>query len=319
MPLFLSEQEVYRRLDYDGCIAAMRDAMAALSRDGRDQPLRQIAELERGKVFGAMPGFLPETSDYGAKLISVFPDAVAPGRSSHRGIVVLFDGNSGQATCIADAGAVTHVRTACTSAAATDGLARPDASFLAIFGCGAQAQSHLRALTRIRRIKAIGIWGRNNLVAEKFAQKASAELGLEVRAWEDPAALTAQAHIICTVTSAEEPIVKGAWVRPGTHVNAVGSSYAGPREIDSELVARSRYFVDYRKGALVSAGEFLLAKAEGLVSDNHIAGEIGDVLIGRGEGRRTPDEVTVFKSIGHIAQDLAALRYALGQSSLVSD
>jgi ornithine cyclodeaminase len=313
-PLFLSEEEVYSRLDYDGCIAAMRDAMAALSRDDREQPLRQIADLGSGKMFSAMPGLLPEASDFGAKLISVFPDSGSLGRSSHRGVVVLFDGNSGEATCIANAGAVTHVRTACTSAAATDALARPDANFLAIFGYGAQAQSHLRALTRVRGIETVGIWGRNQKVAQEFAREASAELNLKVRAWKDPAALAAQADIICTVTSASEPILKGAWVGPGTHINAVGSSFAGPREIDGDLVARSRYFVDYRRAALVSAAEFLAAKAEGLVSDDHIAGEIGEVLIGRAEGRRSAQDVTIYKSLGHIAQDLAALRYALQRS-----
>ncbi len=314
-PIFLSEEEVYRRLDYDGCIAAIRDAMAALSRDDREQPLRQITVLGSGKMFGAMPGLLPETPDFGAKLISVFPDSGSFGRSVHRGVVVLFDGNSGEATCIASAGAVTHVRTACASAVATDALARPDANSLALFGYGAQAKSHLRALTRVRRMERIGVWGRNRTVAQEFAREASVELDLEVRAWEDPAALATQAHIICTVTSASEPILKGAWVSPGTHVNAVGSSFAGPREIDSDLVARSRYFVDYRKAALVSAAEFLAAKAEGLVSDEHIAGEIGEVLIGRAEGRRSAEDVTIYKSLGHIAQDLAAIRYALQQSS----
>jgi ornithine cyclodeaminase/alanine dehydrogenase-like protein (mu-crystallin family) len=310
-PLFLSEEEIYRRLDYDGCIAAMRDVMAGLSGDGRDQPLRQISQLGSGKMFGVMPGLLPEAAEFGAKLVSVFHDPASPGRSAHRGVVVLFDGDSGAVTCIADASAVTHVRTACASAAATDALARRDADVLAIFGCGAQARSHLRALTRVRKMKGIGIWGRNHEIAKAFAREASTELGLEVRAWKDPAALAAEAHIICTVTSAWEPILKGAWVRPGTHVNAVGSSFAGPREIDSELVVNSRYFVDYRKAALVAAAEFLAAKAEGLVDDYHIAGEIGEVLIGRVEGRCNAEMVTIYKSLGHIAQDLAAVRYAL--------
>jgi len=313
-PAFLSEEEVYSRLDYDGCIAAMREAMAALSRDVREQPLRQIAQLGSGRMFGLMPGLLPEASEFGAKLVSVFPDPAAPGRSAHRGVVVLFDGENGEVTCVADAGAVTHIRTGCASAAATDALARPEANALAIFGCGAQARSHLQAITRVRQIERIGIWGRSRDAADRLAREASAELGTEVRAWDDPAALAAQADIICTVTSAAEPILKGEWVRPGSHVNAVGSSFAGPREIDGALVAASRYFVDYRRSALAAAAEFLAAKAEGLVGDDHIAGEIGEVLTGRLEGRRSDEDITVYKSLGHIAQDLAAVRYALSNT-----
>lgn len=313
-PAFLSEDEVYRRLDYDGCIAAMRETMAALSRDPREQPLRQIAQLGSGRMFGLMPGLLPEASEFGAKLVSVFPDPASPGRSAHRGVVVLFDGEGGEVACVADAGAVTHVRTGCASAAATDALARPDARSLAIFGYGAQARSHLHAITRVRLIERIGIWGRDGEAAERLAREAAAELGVEAHGWNDPAALAAQADIICTVTSAAEPILKGEWVGPGTHVNAVGSSFAGPREIDTRLVAASRYFVDYRRSALAAAAEFLAAKAEGIVDDDHIIGEIGEVLTGRVEGRRSAEDITVYKSLGHIAQDLAAVRYALSPS-----
>lgn len=175
---------MYRRLDYDGCIGAMRKVMAALSRDGLEQPLRQIAQLGFGKMFSAMPCLVPEAADFGAKLISVFSDPGSSGRSSHKGVVVLFDGDSGETTCVADAGAVTHVRTACTSAAATDALAGPDASFLAIFGCGAQTRSHVRALTRGRKIEKVGVWGRNpavNMQAKAQATWVEPEMRVRVR------------------------------------------------------------------------------------------------------------------------------------------
>ena len=116
----------------------------------------------------------------------------------------------------------------------------------------------------------------------------------------------AQADIICTVTSATEPILKGAWVRPGTHLNLVGSSYAGPTEVDNDLVARSRFIADSREGILRQGAEFLRAKEAGLVDDDHIVAEIGQVLAGGIEGRRSPDEITVYKSIGHVVQDLAS-------------
>lgn len=312
-PIFLSEAEVYRRLDYDGCIAAMREAMATLSSDPREQPLRQITRLEDGKMFGVMPGVLPGSAEFGAKLVSVFPDPAAPGRSFHRGLVALFDGETGEVTCVADAAAITHVRTGCASAAATDALARPDSEFLALFGYGAQAQSHLYAIARVRQIRRIGIWGRNPEAAARLAKEAAEKLGVEARAWDDPAELASQADIMCTVTSSADPILAREWVRPGTHINAVGSSYAGPREIDNALVAASRFFVDYRPSALAAAAEFLSAKAEGLIGDDHILGEIGEVFAGSAEGRRSPDDITLYKSLGHIAQDLAAVRYALSR------
>lgn len=116
----------------------------------------------------------------------------------------------------------------------------------------------------------------------------------------------AEADIICTVSSAYEPILKGEWVRPGTHVNVVGSSYAGPAEVDNDLVARSRFIVDSRESVLQQGAEFLRAKATGLIGDDHIVGEIGEVLTGKVEGRRSADEITIYKSLGHVVQDLAS-------------
>ena len=314
-PAYLSEEDVHRRLDYDGCIAAMREAMTNLSKDAREQPLRQITQLGSRRMFGLMPGLLPQSRDFGAKLVSVFPDPASPSRSAHRGVVALFDGENGEVVCLADGAAVTHIRTGCTSAVATDALAKPEAESLALFGCGAQAQSHLHAITRIRTIRRVGIWSRRREPAEALAEEARSRFGVEAKAWTDAAALAGESDIICTVTGATEPILLGEWVRPGTHVNAVGSSFAGPREVDDSLVVASRYFVDYRRSAMAAAAEFLHARDAGLISDDHIAGEIGEVVAGTVAGRRSHDDITLFKSLGHIAQDLAAVRYALSATS----
>ena len=307
------EKAVYRLLDYDGCIGAVRSAMDALSLDEREQPLRSITTLAPQKLFAVMPGTLADSESFGAKVISVFPKEGKAGRSSHQGLIVLFDGSDGGVLCVADAGAVTHVRTGCASAVATDALARPDVQRLGVFGCGAQARAHIEALVRVRPFKEIGIWGRSPDAAAELAAWAQAR-GAPARLVEDAKTLAGESDVICTVSSANEPIVEGDWIRPGTHLNLVGSSYAGPREVDSALVARSLFFVDYRRSALAAAAEFLTAKDEGLVSDAHIAGEIGDVLGGRIGGRRSPDDITVYKSLGHIAQDLAAARYLLVRS-----
>ena len=222
--------------------------------------------------------------------------------------MVLFDRDSGGVACIADAGEVTEIRTAAASAVATEALARPDARTLAIFGCGAQAASHIRALTRVRRFERVLIWGRSVERARHFAGRMGQEVGIAIEAVADGREAAA-ADVICTVTSARAPVLLGDWVRPGTHVNVVGSSHAGPVEIDHALVLASRYIVDSRRSALAAAAEFLLAKEAGLIDDGHIAAEIGEVLLGRIAGRRSPEEITVYKSLGHIVQDLAAVSY----------
>ncbi len=306
---FYGPEQVRAALDYDGCIAAVRAAMADFSAEGKPQPLRSIFELAPARFFGLMPGALAAPHGFGAKVLSVFGDPAQPGRSAHRGVVVLFDRESGHVTCIADAGEVTEIRTAAASAVATDVLARRDARTLAVFGCGAQAVSHVRALVRVRRFEQVLAWGRSAERAAAFAEQMQREVGMPARAVTEAHEAASAADVICTVTASRTPVLLGEWVRPGTHVNVVGSSYAGPVEIDHALVRMSRYIVDSRRSALAAAAEFLLAKEAGLIDDSHIAAEIGEVLLGRIAGRRSPDEITVYKSLGHIVQDLAATTY----------
>lgn len=306
---FYGPEQVRAALDYDGCITAVRAAMTDFSSEGKPQPLRSIFELAPAKFFGLMPGALAAPHGFGAKVLSVFGDPAQPGRSAHRGVVVLFDRESGHLTCIADAGEVTEIRTAAASAVATDALARPDAKTLAVFGCGAQAVSHVRALVRVRRFERVLAWGRSSERAAGFAEQMQREVGIPVRAVAEAHEAASAADVICTVTASRTPVLLGEWVRPGTHVNVVGSSYAGPVEVDHALVRMSRYIVDSRRSALAAAAEFLLAKEAGLIDDSHIVAEIGEVLLGRIPGRRSPQEITVYKSLGHIAQDLAATAY----------
>ncbi len=311
--VFFDRASIEQKLDYPGCTAAIRAAMQRFSQDGVDQPLRQIAEVAPGKLFALMPGMLGTGQGFGAKVISAFADPDRPGRSAHRGVVVLFEPETGAVRAIGDAGAITDIRTACASAVATDVLARRDARTLGLFGCGALAASHLRALPLVRQIDDVRIWGRDPHRAAAFADRVASETGMSVRAVSDPRDAAA-ADIVTTVTGAAQPVLLGEWIRPGTHVNLVGSSHAGPVEVDVPLVARSRFVVDSRRSALVAAAEFLAAKAQGAVGDEHIVGEIGEVLAEPQLGRRDPAEITVYKSLGHIVQDLAALNYLTGSS-----
>lgn len=302
---FIDRDEVTRGLTYEACIPIVRDAMIALSRGETQQLLRAIITLSPGRLYGTMTGAMGAQGPFGSKLISVFAENFAKGVQSHQGVVVLFDPESGAPVCVLHAGEVTAIRTAAASAAATDALARLDARRLAILGYGEQAGTHARAISKVRDLESITVWGRSQERARAFAERMATELGLPVEAVDDARAAVARADIICTVSGAAEPILESAWVAPGTHVNIVGSSRAGPVEVDDALVVRSRFIVDSREGVLAQGAEFLKAKAAGLVGDGHIAGEIGEVLCGMVEGRRSSDEVTAYKSLGHIVQDLA--------------
>jgi ornithine cyclodeaminase/alanine dehydrogenase-like protein (mu-crystallin family) len=303
---FIDREEVARRLTYDVCIPIVREAMIAFSRGETRQLLRSIIPLSGGRMFGVMPGAMGTHAPFGAKLISVFPENSASGKQSHQGLVILFEPETGVPVCIVHAGEITAIRTAAASAVATDALARKDARRLAILGTGEQAATHARAIRKVRDLESIVIWGRSPERARTFAQRMQSELGVPVIAATTVEEAVAAADIVCTVTSAAEPILKGAWVRSGTHLNLVGSSHAGPSEVDSDLVVRSRFIADSREGVINQGAEFLRAKAAGLVGDNHVVAEIGQVLAGKIEGRRSPQEITVYKSLGHIVQDLAS-------------
>lgn len=306
---FYDAAQVEHLLDYPGCIAAMRRAMQGLSESGKAQPLRQIVKIADKTLFGVMPGDLAAIGSFGAKLVSVAEDPARPGRSRHRGVVVAYAADTAAIECIADAEAVTSIRTACATAAATDALARPDAKVLAIFGAGTQAETHIRALRHVRTFNRILLWGRSIETATTLAARLSTELGLTIEATTDGARAAREADVICTVSGSAEPILLRSWVRDGTHVNLVGSSFLGPVEVDSALVAAGRYIADYRPGVLAQASELAVARDAGLVDDDHVVGEIGEVHAGTLVGREKPDQITIYKSLGHVVQDLAAAAY----------
>ncbi|HET6984280.1 MAG TPA: ornithine cyclodeaminase family protein [Myxococcaceae bacterium] len=302
---FIDREEVARRLTYPVAIRIVREAMIALSRGETKQLLRSIITLSEGRLYGTMTGALAPHGPFGSKILSVFQGNVARGRQSHQGLVILFDPQTGAPVCALHAGEVTAIRTAAASAVATDALARRDARRLAVLGTGEQAATHVRAMREVRPLEQITLWGRSPARATELARRAEQETGIPVRAVASAREAVADADIICTVSAASEPILLGAWVRPGTHVNVVGSSYLGPVEVDDALVVRSRFFADSREGCLKQGAEFARAREAGLIEDDHLVGEIGEVLAGMVPGRRSAEEITVYKSLGHIVQDLA--------------
>ena len=307
--LIIGGTDVKRALSMSDCIDAVDRAMRALSSGGADVPLRTVMKLPGGRnFFGVMPGYLSEPQGLGTKIITIFPDNAKLGLSSHVGLVLLFDSEIGFPLAVMDAGEVTAIRTAAASAVATRALARPDASHLAIVGTGEQAITHLEAVAKVRTLRTIRVWGRSPDKALSFAREHGPRLGLKIETASTVEEAVRSADIICTVTASREPILNGAWLQKGAHVNLVGASQLTSREADDEVVTVSRFFVDSRVSARAEAGELRHAMDAGLVSESHVLGEIGEVLGGKVVGRTSHHDITVYKSLGVAAQDMAAAR-----------
>lgn len=303
----ITQSEVERHLTMPECIAAMRACMIEVSKGNTHLPIRQFMPIRgaEGKL-AIMPGVLDDPHCFGIKLVCKYLRDLHSPHSSHVGMVLLFDATEGVPVAMIEGSSLTGIRTAAASALATDLLARPDASRLFILGCGEQARRHITALRCVRDISGITIWGRNTERAKAFAKNAEAREGIPVKVSDDIPAALAESDIVCTVTASADPLLQGVDVAPGTHLNLVGSAVPTNREVDSHCVLRSRYFVDYRPATLAAAGEFLIAQAEGVLGEEHIVAEIGEVAAGTKAGRGDESEITLYKSLGVAAQDLAA-------------
>lgn len=305
----IAGEQVASLLDMATCIGLMRSALMALGTRQARQMVRPVLPLDGRTVLGMMPAYDEAAGVAGVKVLSVFPDNYRRGLPSHQGVIVLFDASTGALRAIVDAEAITAIRTAAASAAATAELARADAAHLAILGTGVQARQHLAALSLVRDLKSVTVWDRQPARAEAFAEQAFTETGHSVTPCTTVSAATADADIICTVTAAIEPILFASDVKPGAHVNAVGACTPDARELGADLVAAARIFVDWQPAALKEAGDILLAIKDGLVTESHIIGEVGSVMAGAVQGRTGSDEITVFESLGQAVEDLVAANY----------
>lgn len=305
--LMLSGEDVRALLAMDACIDAIEACLRALAQDAAVQPLRSVLRLPGSAgVLGLMPAVLEQPPVAGAKLITVFGDNAARGLDSHQGTVQLFAIDDGRPLAILDAASITAIRTAAASAVATRALARQDADCLAILGTGVQAASHLDAICAVRPIRTVRVWGKTPEHAERFASEHTARTGLEVEARPTARAAVEDAAVVCTVTAAREPVLAGAWLAPGCHINAVGACTPQARELDAAAVARARVFTDRRQSAECEAGDLILARRDGAIGDDHLRGELADVLLDRLEGRTTAHDITLFESLGIGIFDLAA-------------
>ena len=301
--LVLDHGQVEELLTMPACIKLMEETLVALARDELYQPLRSVVRPPGAEGFmGLMPAHRGgEAAAFGLKVVCIFPGNPARGLDAHQGAVLLFDGETGEVRAIVNASAITAIRTAAVSAVATRALAREDARTLAILGAGVQAKSHVEALRALHDWDRIVVWSRTRAHAE--------QLGAQVADTAEDA--LRDADVVCTTTTSRKPIVRREWLKEGAHVNAVGSSIPTTRELDTATMAAAALFVDRRESTVNEAGDFLFPQREGAIGPDHIRAEIGELLIGSAEGRRSPVELTVFKSLGLAVEDLAAAEHVL--------
>jgi alanine dehydrogenase len=310
--LLLSGRDVRALLPMDECIDVMEGALRSVTDGSSVLPLRTVMRLDgTPNAFAAMPAVVGKGAgaSLGAKIITVFPGNDATPYDSHIGVVLLFDAGHGMLLAIADASSITAIRTSAVSGLATRLLAREDARELAILGAGVLAMPHLEAVRCVRDVRRVRVWSRSGDRAKEFAARARATFGVEVVVSGSAREAVDGADVACTITAARTPVLEGAWLAPGAHVNAVGASLPTARELDTAAVARSRLFVDRRESTLSEAGDFLIPRGEGAITDAHILGELGDLLAGTVRGRTVTGDVTLFKSLGLAVEDVAALRH----------
>jgi ornithine cyclodeaminase/alanine dehydrogenase-like protein (mu-crystallin family) len=316
MPIrLLNAAAVRSLLPVDQCIELMRRAMSLVAAQQTVQPIRQaLYHPDRRGLLSMMPGYTGDPEWLGIKVMTVFPGNFGTAFGSHQGFVHLFETTNGAPRATMDGREITAIRTAAATAVATDALARRNVTTLAIFGYGEQAHTHLEAVTKVRQFRRVVIWGRDFEKAKRFAAVESDRRQLEIAAVATAEEAATGADVLCTTTAAKEPFFEARWLQPGQHLNVIGSSIPTTSEIDVETVVRSRLFVDFKDSALALAGDFRRAKEAGAVGDDHILGTIGDVLTGRTAGRTSDRDITLFKSLGMIAEDLVSADFILREA-----
>lgn len=308
--LVLTQAEIRALLSMSVCIDLVADVLTTLARGDAQNPLRSIVRLDGGdSLLALMPAALTSPPALGVKVIAVVPGNHGTELDSHQGIVALFDAVNGATRALLDATEITAIRTAAASGAATRVLAREDAGDLALLGSGTQARTHLEAMCCAREIRRVRVFSPKREERERFAARESEKHRVRVEVVDSARAAVEGADLVCTTTSSREPVLLGNWLAPGAHINAVGACFPTARELDTRAVRLARVFVDRRESALHEAGDLLIPMQAGEISAEHIAGELGDVLAGHIVGRRSSDEITLFKSLGIAVEDLATAHW----------
>ncbi|TPE48077.1 ornithine cyclodeaminase family protein [Amaricoccus solimangrovi] len=306
--LILSRSQVEGLVTMAEVIEAVEAAHADMSRGTAAQPAPGAISLPSGTgAFLTMTALADRQGLAAVKLLADIPDNAARRLPTQRSVLMLVSKETGACEGIIHGQIPTRIRTAAASAVATRHLAREDSRVLGLIGAGDLAVEHVRALTHVRPFERVVFWTRNPETAARFAGRiAEAHPGLEVAAMATPRDVFAEADVVSTLTPSREPVVEGAWFRPGQHVNAVGAPpRPDHREIDAAGMARARVFLDSRETATHESGDLLLAIAEGALAAADVGPEIGDVITGVAPGRTSPAEITLYNSVGIAMQDVA--------------
>ncbi|HBY94502.1 MAG TPA: ornithine cyclodeaminase [Chloroflexi bacterium] len=308
----LSADHVRAALPMPAAIEAMREAFAQLAQGQAEVPLRTPVRTPAGVTL-FMPGYLAGSSALAQKIVSIYPGNQSLGLPSLNGLVIVLDPATGFPRAILDGGTLTAIRTGAASGLATDLLARPESSVLALFGAGGQAYDQVTGVRAVRPLQEVRIVSAHGERCVVLAERLQRE-GLAARSVRDPGEAVRGAAIIACATTSHRPLFRDEDVAPGTHINAVGAFTPEMQEVPPSTVARASVVIDQLEAALAEAGDLLKPLAAGLIEQGHFETTLGEVVLGQAPGRRSPEEITLFKSVGLAAQDVAAASRALARA-----
>lgn len=308
----LNETQVKSLLSMHDLIAAMESSLGRFSAGEVLQPVRTVLMVGPTRAyFGLMPAFIPQPASLGAKLVTVFASNAARQLPSHLATILLLDPDTGALQAIMDGRYITEARTAAVSSVSVRHLAREDSTTIAIIGTGVQAQSHIEALPHVRTFREIRVWSPNATSRDRFARDMASHASVPLQMTGSAEEAVRGADVVILVTSSPTPVIESSWVKDGAHVVSVGACRPDQREMAPELVARARLFVDSKAAALVESGDVVQGMAEGRFDKDHVRGELGEVVLGRVQGRTSRSDITIFKSLGMAVEDVVAADLAL--------
>jgi len=306
MMLVLSEKQVEALIEIDELIATLERAHIQYSTGKAVMPVRLVVPLPQiGGRITSMPGFLNEDQALGMKVVTYFQNNPKQNLPSILATIMLFSPETGKMIAVMDGSFITAIRTACASAMASKALANLASSALGVLGAGVQAKAHIEALSRVRKIRSIKIYSPSGTSANRLKQEVESRLGTAIEVANSAKEAVLGVDLIVTATTAKQPILAADWLKPGAHINAVGSHRPDLRELDGSTMARAKVFVDSREAIMAECGDILLALAEKSITADHVQAEIGEVLAGLKPGRTGTEEITLYKSVGIAVQDVA--------------
>lgn len=311
----LRREDVQQAISMTQAIEAVKGAFAQLSGGRANVPLRtQLPVPQHDGVTLFMPAYLEETNSLAVKIVSVFPNNLDQGLPTIHALVIVVDAATGQPIAAVDGTYLTALRTGAASGAATDLLARSDAQRVAIFGAGTQGRTQLQAVCEVRQVAKVWVYDTVRARAEQYAaemRQKGGKIPTNIEVADSPADAVAGADIICTATTSSTPVFHDASLKPGVHINGIGSYTPQMQEIDEATVARAKIVVGSRSACLAETGDLIIPLGKGLISESDIHAELGEIVLGWKPGREAEEEVTFFKSVGNAVQDAAVARLAL--------